>query len=62
MGLFFYKLIPPRPTFRQDMTDTEKKAMQEHFAYWQNLLQEGIVVVVGRFLILKELGEWLLFR
>ena len=56
MGLFFYKLIPPRPTFRQDMTDAEKKAMQEHFAYWEDLLQKGIVIVVGP--VFDPKGSW----
>lgn len=56
MGLFFYKLIPPRPTFRQDMTDAEKEAMQKHFAYWKDLLQKGIVIVVGPVFYPK--GAW----
>ncbi len=47
MNLFFYKLILPRPTFAVDMTDLEKKLMQEHGAYWKNLTDKRIAVVVG---------------
>ena len=56
MGLFLYKLIPPRPTFPKDMTDVEKKAMQEHFAYWEDLLQKRIVIVVGP--VYDPKGAW----
>lgn len=56
MSLFFYKLVPPRSTFPQDMTDEEKKVMQEHFAYWEDLLQRGIVVVVGP--VFDPKGSW----
>jgi uncharacterized protein YciI len=44
---FFLKLIPPRPTFAQDMSDEERKIMQEHIAYWNVLMEKGIVVVFG---------------
>ena len=37
MHYFLNKLIPPRPTFPQDMTEVEGKVMQEHVAYWQDL-------------------------
>jgi uncharacterized protein len=47
MNYFFYKLIPPRPSFSEDMTEAEGKIMQEHFAYWRGLMKEGKVVVVG---------------
>ena len=29
------------------MTEAEGKIMQEHFAYWRGLMEEGKVVVVG---------------
>ena len=35
---FLCKLIPPRPTFQQDMSDAETKVMPEHVAYWTSLL------------------------
>jgi len=27
---YFFKLIPPRPTFIQDMNDDERRLMDEH--------------------------------
>jgi hypothetical protein len=53
---FFYKLIPPRPTFVQDMTEAEGKAMDEHAKYWKNLTDTGIAVVFG--LVLDPNGPW----
>jgi len=44
---FALKLIPPRPTFIQDMTDEERKIMQQHIAYWRELMAQGFVVVYG---------------
>lgn len=44
---FLCKLIPPRPTFQQDMSDAEKKVMQEHVAYWANLCEKGVALVFG---------------
>jgi uncharacterized protein len=44
---FFLKLNPPRPTFTSDMTDEEKKIMQNHVGYWRNLLNEGIAIAFG---------------
>jgi hypothetical protein len=47
MHYFLYKPIPPRPTFPQDMTEAEKKLMQEHILYWQNLADRKIAVIFG---------------
>jgi uncharacterized protein YciI len=44
---FFFKLIPPRPTFAQDMTDAEAAIMREHAAYWKNWMDRGRVVAFG---------------
>ena len=44
---FLCKLIPPRPTFAQDMTDAEAKLMQQHVAYWKGLMDRGLVIVFG---------------
>ena len=44
---FALKLIPPRPTFAQDMTDKERSIMQEHVGYWMELMKQGKVVVFG---------------
>jgi len=47
MKHFFYKLIPPRPTFPVDMTEAETVIMQEHFVYWSSLFAEHKAVVYG---------------
>ena len=47
MKAFFCKLVPPRPTFAQDMTDAERGLMQEHAAYWQDWMGRGHVVTFG---------------
>lgn len=44
---FALKLIPPRPTFAQDMTDDERSIMQEHVGFWMELMKQGKVVVFG---------------
>jgi uncharacterized protein YciI len=53
---FLYKLIPPRPTFVQDMTEAERKAMEEHGIYWKGLTDRGIAIVFG--LVLDPKGPW----
>jgi uncharacterized protein len=47
MKYFLYKLIPPRPTFPQDMTEAEERLIQEHVAYWKDLADRRVVVVFG---------------
>ena len=47
MAYFLYKLIPPRPTFPQDMTEAEGKLMQEHVAYWNDLVDNRTAVLFG---------------
>jgi uncharacterized protein len=47
MQYFFCKLIPPRPTFQQDMTESEKALMLQHVAYWTALAEKGIAVAFG---------------
>ena len=44
---FALKLIPPRPTFAQDMTSEERSIMQEHVGYWMDLMKQGKVIVFG---------------
>ena len=44
---FTCKLISPRRTFPAGMTDGEAAIMQEHFGYWQALLNQGTGVVYG---------------
>jgi hypothetical protein len=47
MKYFLYKLIPPRPTFPQDMTETEGTLMQEHVAYLKGLTERRIALIFG---------------
>ena len=47
MKTFFCKLIPPRPTFAQDMSESEVKLMREHAAYWKLRMDNGKVVAFG---------------
>jgi uncharacterized protein YciI len=44
---FLIKLIPPRPSFAQDMTNEEKQLMQRHVAYWTGLAETGVALVFG---------------
>ena len=47
MKTFFCKLVPPRPTFAQDMSDAEASLMQAHATYWRGLMDEGLAVGFG---------------
>lgn len=53
---FAYKLIPPRPTFDTDMSDAEAAIMGQHVGYWQDLVEQGIVVVFGP--VRDPAGTW----
>ena len=44
---FFCKLLPPRPTFLQDMSEDEGRLMQEHAAYWRGWMDSGNVLAFG---------------
>jgi len=44
---FLLRLIPPRPTFAMDMTESERRAMGEHVAYWTGHADRGTVVAFG---------------
>ncbi|HVZ55389.1 MAG TPA: YciI family protein [Chitinophagaceae bacterium] len=44
---FFTKLVPSRPSFALDMTESERAVMQEHVAYWNDLMTRNKVVVFG---------------
>ena len=47
MKTWFVRLIPPRTTFLQDMTESEQKLMQEHFVYWKDLYAKGVCIFGG---------------
>ena len=44
---YFFKLIPPRPTFMQDLTDEERRLMDEHGRYFQEHFAAGKVLLFG---------------
>jgi uncharacterized protein len=56
MKHFFVKLIPPRPTFPQDMSVSERSLMQEHSLYLKDLQEQGIALIYGPVFDLK--GAW----
>src|SRR5581483_8090481 len=47
MNYYLLKLLPPRPTFVQDMTPAEAKLMQEHGVYWRGLMARGYATAFG---------------
>jgi uncharacterized protein len=47
MQHYFLKLNPPRKSFMQDMTEDERKIMQQHVAYWAPFVEDGTVIVLG---------------
>ena len=44
---FFVKLIPPRPTFTEDITAEERSIMNKHIVYWREKMDKGMVIVFG---------------
>jgi uncharacterized protein YciI len=44
---WFIRLIAPRPTFVQDMTEAEKNLMEQHFLYWKGMFEKGVCVFGG---------------
>ncbi|MGB8310898.1 MAG: YciI family protein [Halobacteriota archaeon] len=44
---FVFKLIPPRSTFAEDMTEEERDIMTQHAAYWTDKTDESIAIVFG---------------
>ena len=47
MPHFFLKLIPPRPTFAEDMNEAEQQAMGRHAEYLAGLLKNGTGMAFG---------------
>jgi len=56
MKYFLYKLIPPRTTFLQDMTESEEKVMQKHIGYWKDFADRGIAIIFGP--VLDPMGAY----
>lgn len=44
MAHFFCKLVPPRPTFAQDLDEAEAAVMAQHAMYWKSLIDAGVKV------------------
>ncbi len=44
---WFVRLIPPRPTFVQDMTPAEGALMDQHFDYWKDQNVRGVCLFGG---------------
>lgn len=53
---FVSRLIGPRPTFPQDITDEERAVMADHVQYWSKQMADGRVVVFGP--VLDPKGAW----
>jgi uncharacterized protein len=51
-----FRLIPPRPTFDQDMTEAEREIMGRHAAYWAQIAERGRVVAYGP--VRDQSGSW----
>ncbi|TKK70167.1 hypothetical protein FC093_05305 [Ilyomonas limi] len=47
MPHFMFKLIAPRTTFAMDMNEEEKKLMQQHAIFWNDLLANGTALIYG---------------
>jgi uncharacterized protein len=44
---FFFKLIPPRPTFPYDITEPEKRLMDDHAKYFDEHFKAGQILLYG---------------
>jgi uncharacterized protein YciI len=56
MAFFLCKLIAPRSTFAQDMTESERSLMGDHGGYWKTLADRGVAVVFGP--VMDPKGAW----
>lgn len=43
----FLKLDPPGPSFTADLSDPERKIMQEQASYWSRYIDDVIIIVLG---------------
>ena len=53
---FLCRLLPPRPSFALDMSPSDAKAMQDHVAYWTDLLGKGKAIAFGP--VMDPKGPW----
>jgi uncharacterized protein YndB with AHSA1/START domain len=54
--VFVCRLLPPRPSFIQDMTPDERSVMQAHSHYWHGKLAEGVAIAFGP--VADPAGGW----
>jgi uncharacterized protein YciI len=47
MAFFVCRLIPPRPSFAFDMSDSERALMGQHSAYLRRLGDDGFAILSG---------------
>jgi hypothetical protein len=55
-GHYVYRLIPPRPSFHEDMSAEERAIMGRHAEYWARLVEGGEVVAYGP--VVDSGGSW----
>jgi uncharacterized protein len=55
-GLYACELIPPRPTFMEDMTAEEREILALHSAYWNRAIERGTAVLYGP--VFGPRGAW----
>jgi uncharacterized protein YciI len=53
---FLYRLLPPRPSFSDDMTPEEAEVMERHVGYWQDLIAGDVALAFGP--VLDPNGPW----
>jgi uncharacterized protein YndB with AHSA1/START domain len=53
---FLCRLVPPRPTFMQDMTEAELALMKDHGAYWAKNHAENTAILWGP--VVDPKGGW----
>ena len=56
MTTFVFRLIAPRASFAQDMTNEEREIMDLHAAYWQPYRDSGQMVIFGP--VIDDSGSW----
>jgi uncharacterized protein len=53
---YVYRLLPPRPTFHEDMSDEERAIMARHAEYWTEVVERADVIVYGP--VVDSSGSW----
>jgi uncharacterized protein len=53
---FLFRLLPPRPTFPDDMNPAEAEVMERHSGYWMDLMTRAVAVAYGP--VLDPKGTW----